>query len=409
MLAGEISQRSLVNRPELMNPALVGAYNKEAASGVRGAYDPLVKTPTGKAGPSAVAKGPLSAMAPSANGKIGTSAISASNAALQSNQSASKTGGSDWVGPGVRQAANSVAPGAMDEADSERHYAIRRIFADIGANPNAIQPGMTPAQIETLLPTPGLKKAYNKGMVEYDKWASDDMKEISGKVAPLAERLNSYRRLGQDIQMIQVLADKVSGGDVDNLLSSRTSQVLGTGNVKKVREWLASSGAKNVTEKQAAEVDRAVTDFKQALAGNINAYVKSTSGSAVNPSEALRIKDFISGDHSFGSIKNFQRLTSGDLQSEFETALGSAKSARSKVKWKIMTGISPQRGLDFSGIEKPNEASEGFIYNVNAGKVPTDHNQGSKQSEANYESDTKRAIESLKKMGLKQGPDGRYR
>lgn len=250
-----------------------------------------------------------------------------------------------------RDLLNKRYPGSADAIDTERASHVRDMAMHIGVDPTGIDPKWNDAQIGAYLESrkPGASKEFNKEMFAYKKWMADDNAEISKHVAPLMERLNGYRRLGRTMRIVEAVAQRTTGGDVDALISTRTNQLVGPSLVKSVNEFLDASQPGSNHEAQAREVADFISNYRQDANLAINKYIKSEHGGTVTEGEEKRRLQFISSDHSHRSLSNFQKLGSSDVQSEAKAAVAGAKSALTATAWNLRIGQetpeAPYRGV----------------------------------------------------------------
>jgi hypothetical protein len=302
----------------------------------------------------------------------------------------------------VREAAEKRVPGINATADQERHYATQGIFAEVGADPTKLRPGMTDEQIEALVP-PAKRPAFNAKQRQFEKDRNEDFKVISQQASPVAERINSYRRLAQDIGQIEA-ASKVAGVNPDDLLSTNAKQVFGSGNVKTVREYLLTRGVENPTEEQAKAAMRAVSAFDQTVAGVMNEYGHGKFGGNLSPGEQKRLDQFVSHHDSFGSLKNFQQQVSGDAMNFMDTVLNGSKYPSSKLLWQLKSSSNPRRNINYPGVPEPRTE-----LNMQAPRMPTEHKQSPISSKpgavgTSEDPEVQRAIENLQtKLGGLRG------
>lgn len=242
------------------------------------------------------------------------------------------------------------SPGASKRLMAARFEGVPEVLAEIGANPYGVNPSMTDEQIASAL-TPAERKEFNKKMVAYRKDQASDYKDISAKVTPVADRIAGYRQLGQDIEIIEQTANKL-GKHPDELTGNSYDQVFGSGNMKKLNEFLGSGAKEGEHAQQAQRVKDAVDRFKQLKMARINQYFKGTSGAAVSEQEKERLDQFISGGARWSSVRNFSEAISKEAQAQMNAATSGAKYGLTRAIWDIRTGMSTPR-LNQAGIDKP--------------------------------------------------------
>ncbi len=268
---------------------------------------------------------------------------------------ASKASDGGYMTESKRAEFNKRYPGSAEMIDNERAANVRTRLAEIGADPTAVDPKWSDRQIVSKL-TPQQAVAYNAKTAAFNKDLGEDNKEIASRVAPIAERMAAYRRLGADLQQINLLAETLHT-DPDTILGTRTGQVLGLGNVKAIQEYLDAAQPGTPHEKQARDVSDAISRHKQLLQYGINAYVKGNSGGTVSEGETKRNDLFIRGDHSWGSVIGFHNNVSSDARAAADVALKGAKSQTNRALWNIQLGQgTPVMGINpVQGFHKDNE------------------------------------------------------
>jgi hypothetical protein len=341
-------QAAVLEMPKLENPliqkerqAVGAALPGVGPTPLKGSWKPGM---TGLAAPTTQADVAKSAQAVKSSGGSGD--------ALFTGKSSGPSGGIGWLSPETKKVLEERVPGITDRVAAVRMSVVKSLAAKAGGDPTKIDVRMTDAQVADVVRTTGGNVAkFNKDRAEYVDKLAEDKKEIGSQAHPIAARLNSYRQLGHDIQVMQAVADSKYGGDVDKLLNPRTSQVIGAANVKKIAEWLAA-GSKPTEEHErlARDVQSSVNNFKQLLAGNVVEWTHEKFGGAVSEGEQKAKDEFIKTDHSWEAIKNFQRNISEGAQAQMKAILGQAKSNLTRMEWEVYMGQGSQP-MPFQGIK----------------------------------------------------------
>ncbi len=232
----------------------------------------------------------------------------------------------------VIDAAERRAPGAGRQAQAEMDEIAQRIWSVSRGNP----------------------ATFNDKMEAFQQKQEDDIKGIAVAAQPIVAKINGYRRLGDDIGLIKVMADRLHT-DPDSLLGSGTSAIMGKEFMAKYRDTMHLLGNtdpakanKYATEVQ--ETENAVERFKQVLAGNQNTYIHDKSGGNVSANENLRMKEYLR--QGFRGISAFHDNESKLAQAEFDNATNSAAHPVSGTLYRAQMGMG-SASLDRKGISGP--------------------------------------------------------
>ncbi len=259
----------------------------------------------------------------------------------------------------------SRSPGSSAQVERERMHVARKIWRDSGGNP----------------------AEFRHMMAAFQKSVDDDIPKISAALMPISARIGGFRRMGTDIDLIEMMAGRLKKSP-DDLLGNGKAAVFGAPLMASYNDTMhtlfngADTAGKNKYARELQETENAVERFKQLLAGNQNVYIKNQSGSAVNPTENLRNKGYLR--EGWRGIKVFHDNESKAAQDEYVQATNSTAHPISGTLAKISVGGNSNR-LDRKGIDGPPEIDESGA-------------QGAIQRKADGRQRTiQRAIEAVKK------------
>ena len=230
------------------------------------------------------------------------------------------------------------APGSSRQVDKERMDVARRIWSVSGGNP----------------------ATFNTKMEAFEAKQEDDIKGIAVAAQPLVARIDGYRRLGTDLKLIKVMADRLHT-DPDTLLGNGASAILGKEFMAKYKDTIHLLGNTdpdnaNKYARELQETEAAVERFKQVLAGAQNTYIHDKSGGNVSANENLRMKEYLR--QGYRGILAFQDNESKLAQTEFNNATNSAAHPVSGTMYRIQMGIGSSP-LDRQGIAGPDKSEVG--------------------------------------------------
>ncbi len=238
------------------------------------------------------------------------------------------------ISPEVLAAAEARAPGSGRQAQAEHDEVAQRIWSVSRGNP----------------------ATYNDKMEAFEQKQEDDIKGIAVAAQPIVAKINGYRRLGDDIGLIRVMANRLHT-DPDTLLGSGSGAIMGKEFMAKYKDTMHLLGNtdpakanKYATELQ--ETENAVERFKQVLAGNQNTYIHDKSGGNVSANENLRMKEYLR--QGFRGIVTFHDNESKLAQSEFDNATNSAAHPVSGTLYRAQMGLGAA-SLDRKGIRGPED------------------------------------------------------
>jgi hypothetical protein len=257
---------------------------------------------------------------------------------------------------------------------------------------------MTDAQVAEVIP-PQLRAKFNANNAAHRAKMGEDNEKVAKAVQPLQGNLAGYRRLGRDIEVMELTARSL-GVPVDELRNTRYKQFFGASNIKKVSEWLASGGTPTEKhEKQAREISEAVRRFDQLYAGDVTAYMRSESGGNITPSEGDRLAQFIAMNSAFDSVKNFQKDASMRTQSQMKAAVNSARDPLVRESWLAYLGLTgpsvAHQGIEgYNSFDKAQSAGQGSGNTGRSRPNTVDPHVGTQE-----DSEVQRAIKNLKGMG----------
>ncbi len=229
----------------------------------------------------------------------------------------------------TRKSLNDRYPGAADQISQERDDITRRIWSTSGGDP----------------------KKFNKEMEEFERWVESDVKEIAKAAQQHVSDISGTRRLQTHMGVISALAQRLHKSE-NEVIEAATNQTLGASNVKAWKELMAAMRSAGGSKEQIQEndIEDAVAGFRQLLAGNVNAYFKTTSGSAVSATEADRLKQVIANDHGWNSIQGFVNDSSARSAAALNNATSTAAHPVSGTLYRLQAGIGTPK-LDSKGMK----------------------------------------------------------
>ncbi len=314
-------QHYIYNKPQLQDPRLAAEYKAEgqAMPGVgptplKGSWAPgAVKGPAGVATVGKGSGGPVGS---------GGEVPKAVQRGVWSNLDAP-------MDEKTKKALNDRYPGAADQISQEREDITRRIWSTSGGDP----------------------KKFNDKMEEFERWVEGDIKEISKAAQQHVSDISGTRRLQTHMGIISAIANRTHQTE-NQVIEAATNQALGAGNVKAWKEMMAATRKLGGTKEQLQDndIEDAVAGFRQLLAGNVNAYFKITSGSAVSATEADRLKQVIANDHSWNSIQGFVADSSSRSAAALNNATNTASHPVSGTLYRLQAGVGTPK-LDSKGMK----------------------------------------------------------
>jgi hypothetical protein len=342
----EFRKKAEIMKKELMmraNTALMSAYNSSVYNAPGKVPAPVMREfeAMGKAMPGTV-QSYKGSFRPGPVSEAPTSTYGAAKAA----------GKLSDISPEVNQINKDMfesrAPGSYGALQRERTANVQEALADIGVDPRLYREGMSDADLRKLIPEAKVGQ-FTKAMIAARKYAAEDTKDVAKAVAPVAERLNSYRALDTQMGIVEEVAKRL-GESPDSLLSNRAEQLVGSGSVQAIRQWLDKADPSGEDhEKLAQQMGKFVSNFKQGFQKSINDYIHSMSGGAVTPSEAERIEAFVKQSNSWNSTRNFLKLVQQDVGAAYKTAISTSKNPYTGTAYKIRSGRKVT-GIDTPGV-----------------------------------------------------------
>jgi hypothetical protein len=236
--------------------------------------------------------------------------------------------------PKARELINSRYPGAAEQLDSEKADIVRRIWSVSKRNPDK----------------------FNEKMEEFERWVETDIKEISKASAEHVSDISGVRRLETHMKVLKQVADRLHKTP-DELIDTVASKTFGSSNVKEWKDLMMAmnnAGGGNKSQKLNADLDEAVGAFRQLLAGNVNAYIKDVSGVSTSVTEASRLKQVVSTDHSWNAIGQFVADSSARSSAKLRNAANTAAHPVSGTLFLVQTGIGSPK-LDTQGAGKKSK------------------------------------------------------
>lgn len=304
------------NKPRLENPAILKAYQEA------GNWQPYAQ----KAQPAGKTMGTVpagaKAQAGGAAGPVPTTRMQAIWGGIEKPMDEE-----------TKKFIESRYPGASKQLEAERADIVRRIWSISNRNP----------------------KVFNEKMEEFERHVEADIKEIAKAASQHVADASGLRRLDTHMNVLEKVAGRLKMTP-DSLISTMTNQAFGPSTVKKWKEIMGAMNAAggNKSDNLERDLDEAVSAFRQLLAGNVNAYIKQTSGGAVSDSESERLKQVIATDHNWASIRQFVKDASARSSANLRNATNTAAHPVSGTLFLIQSGIgSPQ--LDTQGVKAPKK------------------------------------------------------
>lgn len=379
-----------------LHAAMIYNAPKAAPAPIANAYGQMAQSNPGDMKAYAPAKGWQAQVAAPASGKYVAAGPApgqgVSTFRSEVNKQASQGG---YMTQQQRDLLNKRYPGSADAIDTERATAVRDMAANVGVDPSGLDPRMSDSQIAAYIESkkPGASTKFNSEMEKYKRFLAEDNANISKQVQPMVERINGYRRLGRTMRTVEAVAQRLTGGDVDKLISTKTNQLAGPALVKQINEYLDSGQPGSSHEAQAREVADFISNYRQDAAMAINRFIKTQAGGNVTEGEENRLNQFIKSSHNWNSLSNFQKLVSQDAHAEAKSAIAGAKSALTSTAWNLRIGQetpeTPYRGVAKSP-EGPKQSED------NQSRMPVETQSTDPTQE--FFSKNKNAFEALKNL-----------
>ncbi len=323
----QIHAAMVYNKPHMENPLVKQSYDAagKATGGV--GYTPFA----GPGSQSGAVSGSKSVAGPGQpNAVVGHPGATGGQVSLSPFAARMKT---MWkpMSDSERSMYEKRAPGSSRQIEAEYDDVIERIASVSKGNPDT----------------------FNSKMEEFERGIETDIKDIAKAAQPSLDKVNGYRRMQQDMGVISNLAKRVGKTESD-LLGDGPESITGKGLMKTYEDIMnglfrddPANSDKYRREKQ--ETADAVARFKQLLAGNANAYIKSTSGGAVSDSENERLKQYLPGG--WRGIQTFHADQSARAQADLRGAINTSSHPISGTLYRIQYGLGTQ-GLDVKGVDE---------------------------------------------------------
>ncbi len=239
-------------------------------------------------------------------------------------------------------------PGTSQRVRSAEFTNRADVLAKIGANPDLAR--LTKTQMLPNL-TPQQRIAYNQGMLAVRQKVDEEYEKASLKLLPIAGRIDGFKMMKRDMEIMQAVANKATGGDVDALLGTKYDKFFGSGNVAQVSDWLSAGKPDGKHEKQAKALADAVFRFKQMRSGVVNTYFKDKFG-AVSATDADRGNQTIPVGASYNAMRGFYESGSSAAQSEAGAIVNGIGNPMAQAIWQVRLGVD-NNTLDVGGIDGP--------------------------------------------------------
>ncbi len=229
------------------------------------------------------------------------------------------------------------APGSSQQVQRLRMANARRAWFESGGKPSE----------------------FHTKLAAIQKDQESDIKEIGKAAQPFIGKVGGLRRLGTDIKLIEIMADRMHT-DPDTLMGEGSRNLIGSSLMAKYRDTihsLSDTDPKNANKykRELQATDDAVESFKQALAGSHNAYIHEGAGSAVNASENARMAEYLR--KGWRGTTTYHSLESRKANDELNNAINSTGSPASGLMYRAQMGIGSSE-LDRPGIPGPSNAQK---------------------------------------------------
>ena len=279
LLAGELANKYLANKPEVMNKALAGAYQKEAKSGVKGAWSPLVGnrpevSSTGGAGPGMTVPG----------GGPATGSISAPkpNDAMRLANGGRPTTVDKVVDN--EPLYNIRNPGSKELVDTFKNQIAHEAIVAMG--PNATSDRLA-------------RKAQE--IIEKDKEMTS---KVAGEAREKAANMKSWQNFSNDVNSVEAIARSSHQdpqeflGDMRNLAPAKWAL--------KINQLRDAYGSSNSPEARQFKANLEASErFHQVLAKQLINYYHGEGGSKMSDSVKDAFGQVISPASTWNQIKGF--------------------------------------------------------------------------------------------------------
>jgi len=257
---------------------------------------------------------------------------------------------------------NKRYPGLVDAAKTARINNVRDAMARSHIDPTRLPDNATDSYISAYIRAQGkdptVKGGFNEKFEELKMADKKDLVEVSKAMTPHADVISGWRLLGNDMNVLEKTTSilrsqgKIKGGP-DELLDTRYSQYFGSGNTKALAEWLSAGTPEGPHEEQAKRLSDAMNRYKQLLSSQIGGYIHEKAGTALSKTELENLHQVISHDHSWNSVRNFQRMSEAARQAEINAILAGVSNKSIKNIWNARLGYGAPQGLVSEGIAGP--------------------------------------------------------
>ncbi len=263
------------------------------------------------------------------------------------------------------------------------------VLAKIGANPDLA--GLTKTQMLPYLTEPQ-RKAYNSAMLDVRNKIDAEYEKASQKLLPIAGRIDGFKMMKRDMDIMQVVANKISHGDPDKLLNPEYEKIFGASNVSALADYMSVGKPTDAHKAQAKEISDAVNRFKQMRAGVVSTYFKEKFGAVTNSDEA-RGNQTIPVGASWNATKSFLETGSSAAQSEADAIVNGIGNPLAQTIWQVRLGTN-NHTLNVGAIDGPTTKQNPY----GQGNTGSNHSGPSRKKAVPSSQDPevrKRAIEKL--------------